>query len=69
MGSRDQRNYWRVDSLLGVHHKTPLALMMDEGVEPRDEDTCRSSVTGMAQARVPGSRSGFLAMLHSTGHK
>ena len=54
MGSRDQRNYWRVDSLLGVHHKTQLALMMDEGVEPRDEDTSRSSVTGMAEARVPG---------------
>ena len=69
MGSRDQRNYWRVDSLLGMHHKTPLALMMDEGVEPRDEDTSRSSVTGMAEATVPGSPSGVLTMLHSIGHR
>ena len=69
MGSRDQRNYWRVDSLLGVHHKTPLALMMDEGVEPRDEDTPRSSVTWMPEATVPGSCSGVLTMLHGIGHK
>ena len=68
MGSRDQRNYWRVDSLLGVHHKTPLALMMDEGVEPRDEDTSRlSDWDGRGQSSR--ANSGFLAMLHSTGHK
>ena len=38
------------ESLIGDAHKTPLALMMDEGVEPRDEDTSRSSVTGMPEA-------------------
>ena len=45
MGSQDQRKCRREESLLGHAHKTPLALMMDEGVEPRDEDTSRSSVT------------------------
>ena len=50
-------------------HKTPLGLMMDEGVEPRDEDTRRSSVTSMPEATVPGSPSGVLTMLHSIGHR
>ena len=30
------------ESLLVDAHKTPLALMMDEGVEPSDEDTISS---------------------------
>ena len=41
------------ESLLVDAHKTPLALMMDEGVEPSDEDTIsslRRSVTWMPEA-------------------
>ena len=52
-----------------MHHKTPLALMMDEVVEPRDKDISRSSVTWMPETTVPGSPSGVLAMLHSIGDK
>ena len=47
VGSQDQRKCRREESLVG---DAPLALMMDEGVEPRDEDTCRSSVTWMPDA-------------------
>jgi len=50
VGSQNQRKCRREESLLGDAPEDSTGLMMDEGVEPRDEDTPRSSVTWMPDA-------------------